>query len=449
MKKPAPGDPRTDVVLRAIHPLVPGATTVGGIVLDAVEVDPAASLSFSERRGSSFAVRFQRSHPGARFFARAGRLDLLLDTRMRPSRAVEQFVRALADRIRVSTSAMSDGEIGALAGAADGGASGVNPLVRRREAIGAGNLVDINVGDGCNLRCTFCTDVESRGPGLLRPTSFWVDELTRAREGGKAGVLISGNEPTLRTDLPEIVAAARGLGFVEIELSTAGVRLADGAYLGELLDAGVNVLSVSIHGSSAVIDGEQTGRPDFFEPRRRGLEHFVDRVGDRTAQEQKGVYLKTVTVLTRKNVSDIPALVALLDRHEVSYVLLHYPWIKGAAAERFDEVVPDYLAVASAVEPLRSRLRQTSGWLAIANLPPCVLPDLPVGVTSTKDIVRPSSTDHARVRPVLRVVSTMDPTLGYAACCQACALQARCGGVAQRYLERFGEAGLRPVRRDG
>jgi molybdenum cofactor biosynthesis enzyme MoaA len=42
-------------------------------------------------------------------------------------------------------------------------------------------------------------------------------------------VLISGNEPTLRSDIPDIIAEAKRLGFVEIELSTAGVRLANRA----------------------------------------------------------------------------------------------------------------------------------------------------------------------------------------------------------------------------
>ena len=344
---------------------------------------------------------------------------------------------------------MSDGELDALARTGGGSPEKLSPAMRRRAAIGAANLVDINVGDGCNLFCTFCTDVDSRGRNLFRPTSFWVDELARAREAGKAGLLISGNEPTLRPDIPEIVAAARRLGFVEIELSTAGVRLAERAYLAELLDAGVNVVAVSIHGSNSVVDGAQTGRPDFFEPRRRGFEHFLDLVGDRAAQERRGVFLKTITIFTRDNLEDMPALVGFLDRYEVSYILLHYPWVKGAAEQRFDEVVPDYTAVMRALEPLRSRLRHTSSALALANLPPCVAPDLSFGVTPRKDIVRPSSKVDAQARPFLRVVSTMDPTLAYADCCKACALRPRCGGVPQRYIERFGELGLTPVRSDG
>ncbi len=239
---------------------------------------------------------------------------------------------------------------------------------------------------------------------------------------------------------------ARQLGFVEIELSTAGVRLADRGYLGELLDAGVNVMAVSIHGSSANVDGAQTGRPDFFEPRRRGFEHFLELVGDRAEQERRGVYLKTITVFTRDNLTDLPALVSFLDGYQVSYILLHYPWVKGAAAQRFDEVVPDYAAVANALEPLRERLLQPASCVAIANLPPCVASDLPGGRTTKKDIVRPSMDGAASATPFLRLVSATDPELAHATCCQSCTLRTRCPGVSRQYLERRGELGLRSLR---
>jgi MoaA/NifB/PqqE/SkfB family radical SAM enzyme len=436
-----PDDVRTEIVLRAVRPLAPGAIGGDGFALVAVELHPTMRLSFRGPGGSRFAVRFQRNQPGARYFATSGRIDLILDASGQPSPTVERFVQALAVQIRTNTAAMNAEELAALTEIAES----VNPALRRRTAIGAANLLDINVGDGCNLSCTFCTDVDSRGRDLFRPTSFWLEELARAREEGKAGLLISGNEPTLRPDIPEIVAAARRLGFVEVELSTAGVRLADRGYLAELLGAGVNVLAVSIHGSNAETDGRQTGRPDFFEPRRRGFGHFLDLVGDRRAQDARGVYLKTITIFTRDNLSDLPALVSFLDRHEASYILLHYPWVKGAAEHNFDEVVPDYAAVMNALEPLRPRLQQTSGALALANLPPCVVPDLAIGRTSRKDIVRPSAKQDGQAGPFLRVVSTMDPTLTYGKCCQACALRERCRGVPQRYLERFGETGMRAM----
>ncbi len=88
---------RADILLRAIHPLVRGATTNAGIVLETIATEPTVRLEFRDDAGCRFAVRFCRAG-GARF-ANAGRLDLLLDTSVQPSRAVERFVRALAERV--------------------------------------------------------------------------------------------------------------------------------------------------------------------------------------------------------------------------------------------------------------------------------------------------------------------------------------------------------------
>jgi molybdenum cofactor biosynthesis enzyme MoaA len=354
---------------------------------------------------------------------------------------VDRFTRALAVQLRTSTAAMTDEQLALLLSPV----SRRNPYIVRHDAVGVANIIDINVGDNCNLFCTFCTDVAGRGRVLYRPTEFWRDELDRAYEAGKRGVLISGNEPTLRPDIPQIAAEAKRLGYVEIELSTAGVRLADRAYLSELLDAGVNVLATSIHGSTPEVDGQQTGRLEFFAPRLRGFENFVDLVGGRKAQEERGIFLKTISIFTRQNLADIPALVAFLDGLEVSYALLYYPWIKGDALHKFDEIVPDYDSVAAAIAPISARLRDPASFVQLANLPPCVTPEHQRGRTAVKSIVRLSGAKAGEGRDVLRVFAPTDPTLMHPEPCNACDARASCGGVPKPYVERFGTLGLRPI----
>jgi hypothetical protein len=58
--------------------------------------------------------------------------------------------------------------------------------------------------------------------------------------GGVCPLQLSGGEPALRDDLPQIVALARRMGFDHIQVNTNGIRLAQDAGYGQSLrDAGV------------------------------------------------------------------------------------------------------------------------------------------------------------------------------------------------------------------
>ena len=59
--------------------------------------------------------------------------------------------------------------------------------------------------------------------------------------GGFCPIQLSGGEPTLRDDLPRIVALARKIGFDHVQINTNGIRLAqDAAYAQSLKDSGVS-----------------------------------------------------------------------------------------------------------------------------------------------------------------------------------------------------------------
>jgi pyruvate formate lyase activating enzyme len=91
---------------------------------------------------------------------------------------------------------------------------------------------------GCNFRCPYC-----HNQGLLAmavpadrliPASSILEKL-QLRRGVLDGVVISGGEPTLHTDLPEFISEIRGMGFA-VKLDTNGSRP---SVVEDLLDAGL------------------------------------------------------------------------------------------------------------------------------------------------------------------------------------------------------------------
>ncbi len=90
---------------------------------------------------------------------------------------------------------------------------------------------------GCNLDCGYCYNRwmidASRAPEAL-PVEAFLDWL-HIRVGKLDGVCVSGGEPTLDPDLPDLLRAIKGLGFA-VKLDSNGTRP---AVLGALLDEGL------------------------------------------------------------------------------------------------------------------------------------------------------------------------------------------------------------------
>jgi 7,8-dihydro-6-hydroxymethylpterin dimethyltransferase len=109
----------------------------------------------------------------------------------------------------------------------------------------------IEVTQACNLRCAFCfADSGGVGRGNLDLWEVRNRYETLLANGYPCNVQLSGGEPTLRDDLPEIVALGRSVGFEFIQLNTNGVRLgSDPAYLERLKEAGLSSVFLQFDGT--------------------------------------------------------------------------------------------------------------------------------------------------------------------------------------------------------
>ncbi|MCI8422343.1 MAG: radical SAM protein [Lawsonibacter sp.] len=106
----------------------------------------------------------------------------------------------------------------------------------------------LEVTDRCNLHCKFCfaDNAQTRDPSLEQ-VKGWIDHIAALTDG--TFLQLSGGEPTLRDDLPEIVAYARQAGCPYIQVNTNGLRLAeDPAYVKALARAGLDVAFLQFDG---------------------------------------------------------------------------------------------------------------------------------------------------------------------------------------------------------
>jgi len=105
----------------------------------------------------------------------------------------------------------------------------------------------ISVTDSCNLRCHYCAPA---GTGRRVPRELLsvreITEVARTAVGlGMTKLRITGGEPTVRPDLPQVIEGLAGLpGLTDLAMTTNGTLLAPMA--STLRDAGLRRVNVSL-----------------------------------------------------------------------------------------------------------------------------------------------------------------------------------------------------------
>jgi len=132
-----------------------------------------------------------------------------------------------------------------------------------KDHIRSGCCVLLEVTHRCNLRCPVCFasagDSPEEDPSLEKLGSL-MDMLME--RGGPFNLQLSGGEPTVRDDLPEIIALAKSKGFSYFQLNTNGLRLAqEPGYAESLKRAGLSSVFLQFDSLSDKVYKVLRGRP--------------------------------------------------------------------------------------------------------------------------------------------------------------------------------------------
>lgn len=105
----------------------------------------------------------------------------------------------------------------------------------------------LSLTEACNFRCSYCLPDGYQAAG--RPHFLGVEEIRRLVRGfaelGMHKIRLTGGEPSLRKDLPSVIAAVSAVpGITKVALTSNGCRLPH--HLRSWRDAGVSALNVSM-----------------------------------------------------------------------------------------------------------------------------------------------------------------------------------------------------------
>ena len=154
--------------------------------------------------------------------------------------------------------------------------------------------MDLALTYRCNNACSHCYNARERNFPELS-TADWKKILDITWSLGIPHVVFTGGEPTLREDLPELIAHAEGNGQIT-GLNTNGRRLKDSAYVQRLTDAGLDHVQITVESHDAKIhDAMVNARA--FEQTMAGVKNALT----------SPLFVMTNTTMLRTNVGEIPA----------------------------------------------------------------------------------------------------------------------------------------------
>lgn len=173
-------------------------------------------------------------------------------------------------------------------------------------------IVVWNVTRRCNLHCAHCysASLDRKYPGELSldEGKRVIDDLARFRV---PALLLSGGEPTMRADLPELISYATEIGLRTV-LSTNGTFLTR-RLVQRLSDAGLNRVGVSLDGLEATND-KFRGKKGAFAEALEGIRNSVDA----------GMRVSLRVTMTKRTASDLAGLFDLAEAEGVPRVCVYH-----------------------------------------------------------------------------------------------------------------------------
>ena len=278
----------------------------------------------------------------------------------------------------------------------------------------------IRVNFQCNQACRFCfvsTHLPTAADKAVR------DAIVDAGRRG-ARITISGGEPTLNPKLIEYIRLARQHSHGPVELQSNAIRFSDAAFAREIIDAGVDEVLVSLHGSTPEISDAVTEAPGTFVKTVAGLDILA----------HLDVLLELNFVMCEKNYRDLPSYIDFVHRRWPAVMLsLSFVAASSDVVPMERDLIPRYSDVLPYLREALRRAYDLGLWVSpldfMCGLPLCLSPwsiddplsreDIPVGFDGGEFIKTEA--------------------------CRACVAQTKCYGLRRRYAALHGTAELHPI----
>lgn len=253
-------------------------------------------------------------------------------------------------------------------------------------------------------------------PGIAAPDPSVAELAELARGAGDATtIVLTGGEPTLRADLPELLAAVRAP-----VLRTDALALASDGALRPLQSAGLSALRVVLHSARPEAHDWLVGQPGAARLAMRALLR-ASELGVRTEIEA------TLTRPTAPHLAELAVLAERVGARALHVVRLRH---RGTAEREAIALVPRFAQLEDPLDETAAAALRARITLRLHDFPRCVAPRLASAFapSAERTVLVPSGAGWSEL--AVRAPRSI--------ACAACPRSELCAGAPAEYVARFG-----------
>jgi len=301
---------------------------------------------------------------------------------------------------------------------------------------------DLKLHYACNNNCVHCVITDQRDTALANggkdwiPTKKVVSLLVDMRKKGFEIVTFTGGEPTLRKDLPSLIALAHKLGYtIGVQTNARVLSIPDIAksYAGY----GARFV-IAVHGSNADIHDAVTRANGSFEQTIQAIRNLLD-LGEKVSFK---------TVVSKFNVSDMVGIARLGRDLGVTRFNFTFPHALGNAGRMFWDVIPRYSDLMPYLNSALDLLEAVDGiQMATETVPFCLLGEKRKHYSIEYSVINRLHSVSRQLDEGIRDWSEdrINEQKAKPPQCKNCKYNDLCEGVWKEYLDAFGGDELIPM----
>ena len=282
------------------------------------------------------------------------------------------------------------------------------------------NIGYIQVVRHCNHFCGFCSNPTTPYTHDFESMKVLVDDFV---ERGYFGVILTGGEPSLHPQLPEICQYASDAGL-HVRMITNGTRMADPKFAKAMAEAGLELVHISIYSLVESVEDKLRGTAGTLPISLRAISN----------SHEFGIQVNINCVINKLNADHLD--------HNIRYFIEHHPYIRhfvwnnldpsmGRAEVNQDQFLPRLASFELSLQRALRLLHRSGRTFRVEKVPLCYMTDFAWASTETRKIVK----SEERIVHFLddkQTVRQVDWGHLYTEDCEHCSLRSICGGLFDR-----------------